>query len=48
MCATGDIVEEIKQSLYGKQYIIQQIMREYKQLAKYVANMAIEKGSCTF
>lgn len=48
MCATGDIVEEIKQSLYGKQYIIQQIMREYKKLAKYVANMAIEKGSCTF
>ncbi|XP_049353223.1 uncharacterized protein LOC125817718 [Solanum verrucosum] len=42
------IVEDTKESLLGKQYRFQHIMREGNQLADYVANMAIEKGNCIF
>lgn len=46
--ATRDIVKEIKQSLQGKQYIIQHIMREDKVSWLCKKNVGIDKGKYTF
>lgn len=46
--ATRDIVKEIKQSLQGKQYILQHIMREDKVSWLCKKNVGIDKGKYTF
>lgn len=46
--ALSDIVEEIKTCLQDKQYTFQHILREGNQLADYIANKAIEQGTCRY
>ncbi|KAH0639790.1 hypothetical protein KY285_036376 [Solanum tuberosum] len=43
-----DLVEEIKTILKDIQYTFHHIMREGNQLADYLANKAIEKGTCKY